>query len=166
MNHNYPPYQNFPVLASSDIILREVSVNDAEEIMEISYYDGIPAARPKEAVAMQERINQDYVCGNSIHWIIVDTQSAAIVKTCGYYRGFANHVGELGYILKPCFMGKGYMTKALELAIAFGINTIGLKKIKAITEKGNINSQNVLKRLGFEKEDQDAEYLTYAYQPA
>ncbi|WP_216848976.1 GNAT family N-acetyltransferase [Pedobacter sp. L105] len=161
--YSYPPYPNFPILASGDVILRQVTTADAKEIIDISYYDGVQATTLNQAIEMHERINQDYLQGNSIHWIIVDTQSAAIVGTCGYYRGFADNTGELGYLLKPFFVGKGYMTKALELVISFGKNTIGLKKVIAITEIENIKSQNVLKRLGFTKQDEHAEYITYAY---
>ncbi|NCD71651.1 GNAT family N-acetyltransferase [Mucilaginibacter agri] len=158
-----PPYPNFPVLTSEDIILRSVTAKDAVDIMDISFYDGIPAASPEEAIQMQERINEDYQQGNTIHWGIVDAQTSKLVGTCGYYRGFANYTGELGYVLKPAFYGKGYMTRALKLAIDFGLDTIGLQKIIAVAEKGNIKSKNVLKRLGFVEKLEDAGHLIYIY---
>jgi ribosomal-protein-alanine N-acetyltransferase len=163
MTTNYPPYQNFPILNANQIVLREVTSADADDIMKISYYDGIQASNPNEAVAMQRKINQDYLQGNSIHWGIVDTQSSKLVGTCGYYRGFINNTGELGYVLKPSFEGRGFMTNALTQAIEFGINIIGLKKIIAITEKNNIKSQNILKRLNFAQEAEQDDYITYSY---
>jgi ribosomal-protein-alanine N-acetyltransferase len=120
--------------------LRQVIDADADEIMQISYYDGIQASNPNEVIQMQKKINQDYLQGNSIHWGIVDAQSSKLVGTCGYYRGFVNNTGELGYVLKPSFEGRGYMTNALREAVEFGINIIGLQKIIAITEKINIKS--------------------------
>jgi ribosomal-protein-alanine N-acetyltransferase len=164
MTTNYPPYKNFPMLNSKQIFLRQVINADADEIMEISYYDGIQASNPNEAIEMQKKINQDYLLGNSIHWGIVDAQSSMLVGTCGYYRGFANNTGELGYVLKPSFEGRGYMSNALKKAIEFGINIIGLQKIIAITEKSNIKSQNVLKRLNFVQEAEQDDYITYTYQ--
>ena len=161
MTTNHPPFKNFPVLGSPQILLREVIIDDADEILEISYYDGIQASNPNEAIEMQRKINQDYLLGNSIHWGIVDTQSSKLVGTCGYYRGFANNTGELGYVLKPSCEGKGYMSNALREAIKFGINIIGLRKIIAITEKSNIKSQNVLKRLNFLQEAEQDDYITY-----
>jgi ribosomal-protein-alanine N-acetyltransferase len=144
--------------------LRQVIDADADEIMQISYYDGIKASNPNEAIQMQKKINQDYLQGNSIHWGIVDAQSSKLVGTCGYYRGFVNNTGELGYVLKPSFEGRGYMTNALREAVEFGINIIGLQKIIAITEKINIKSQNVLKRLNFVQEAEQDDYITYTYQ--
>jgi ribosomal-protein-alanine N-acetyltransferase len=72
MTKNYPPYKNFPMLSSNQVILREIINADADEIMEISYYDGRPASNLNEAIEMQRKINQDYLQGNSIHWGIVD----------------------------------------------------------------------------------------------
>lgn len=152
------------MLSSNQIVLRQIINADAEEIMEISYYDGRPASNPNEAIEMQTKINQDYLQGNSIHWGIVDAQSSKLVGTCGYYRGFVNNTGELGYVLKPSFEGRGYMSNALKKAIEFGINIIGLQKIIAITEKSNIKSQNVLKRLNFVHEADQDDYITYTYQ--
>ncbi|WP_432709946.1 GNAT family N-acetyltransferase [Pedobacter sp.] len=164
MTTAYPPYKNFPMLISNQIVLRQVINADADEIMEISYYDGIQASNPNEAIEMQKKINQDYFQGDSIHWGIVDAQSSKLVGTCGYYRGFANNTGELGYVLKPSFEGRGYMTNALKKAIEFGIDIIRLHKIIAITEKSNIKSQNVLKRLNFVQEAEQDDYITYTYQ--
>ena len=164
MTTNYPPYKNFPMLSSSQTILRQVMEPDADEIMEISYYDGVQANNRIEAIEMQHKINQDYLQGNSIHWGIVDAQSSELVGTCGYYRGFANYTGELGYVLKPSFEGRGYMFNALKKAIEFGINIIGLQKIIAITEKSNIKSQNVLKKLNFTQEAEQDDHITYVYQ--
>jgi len=161
---NYPPYKDFPILSSNQIILRQVLNTDADEIKEISYYDGIEASNANEAIEMQKKINQDYLQGNSIHWGIVDAQSSKLVGTCGYYRGFVNNTGELGYVLKPSFEGRGYMSNALKKAIEFGVNIIGLQNIIAITEKSNIKSQNVLKRLNFVQESEQDNYITYIYQ--
>jgi ribosomal-protein-alanine N-acetyltransferase len=164
MTTNYPPYKNFPMLNSSQIVLRQVTDIDAYDIVEISYYDGIQARNPDEAIEMQKKINQDYYQGNSIHWGIMDAQSSKLVGTCGYYRSFVNNTGELGYVLKPSFEGRGYMNNALKKVIEFGINTIGLQKIIAITEKNNIKSQNVLKKLNFFQEAVQDDYITYTYQ--
>lgn len=56
------------------------------------------------------------------------------------------------------------MSSALKKAIEFGIDIIGLQKIIAITEKSNIKSQNVLKRLNFVQEAEQDNYITYIYQ--
>jgi hypothetical protein len=43
------------MLSSNQIFLRQVINADSNEIMEISYYDGIPASNPNEAIEMQKK---------------------------------------------------------------------------------------------------------------
>ena len=163
MPKKYPPYQKFPTLCSDELVLRKVTDSDAGDLMEISFYDGIQARAPDEAMEMLKKIDGDYLLGNSIHWGIIDVQTSKLVGTCGYYRGFKDNSGELGYILKPSFEGRGYMTKALKQAIEFGLYTIGLQKIIAITEKKNLKSQNILKKLNFSQEADKDDYITFTY---
>ncbi len=159
---NLPPYDTFPNLSGDKILLREIQYADLKDIVEISRYDAIPAKNAEESAAMQEKINQNYKDGNSIHWGIIDKATNSIVGTCGYYRGLEKGEGELGCILLPQFVGQGYMTAAMQLAIQFGLNDIGLKRIFAITTRQNDKAIRLLERLGFVKiadlEDDEIEY--------
>ncbi|MNL20180.1 Spermidine N(1)-acetyltransferase [compost metagenome] len=114
------------------------------------------------AIVMQERIDQDIRDGNSIHWGIIDHSTNKIVGTCGYYRGLDKGEGELGCVLLPQFRGQGFMTNAMQLAIDFGLNNLGLKRIWAITSNENIKAIKLLERLKFIKvvdlEDNEIEY--------
>ena len=145
-----PPYQNFPFLFTDKIVLRQVIVSDAKAILDISFYDSKVATSLEEAVEIQNKINLDYLNGNSIHWAIVDKSTNAIAGTLGYYRGFENGTGELGCVLKREFYGKGFMTMAMKLVIEFGLNEIGLKNIVSVTSKDNLKAIQLLKRLNFE----------------
>lgn len=158
-----PPYTSFPDLISEHISLKKIAPSDVNAIVEISYYEGIQAQNVKEAMEMQLKINKDYEVGSSIHWGIFDNNTGKIVGTCGYYRGFNQGRGELGCVLLPEYHSKGVMTKALTAAIDFGLNTIGLAHIVAITTKGNEKAIKLLARLNFIKtadlEDDHMEYL-------
>ncbi len=144
------------------MLLRQIIPADIKDIVEISRYDGKPAFTVQDAVEMQEKINKDYQNGNSIHWGIIDQATGVIVGTCGYYRGLDQGIGEVGCILKPDFRGQGYMTAAIKLAAHFGITTIGLNKIVAITTTSNEKAIKLLDRLNFKKtadlEDEKVEY--------
>lgn len=158
---NLPPYKQYPQTESSDILLREIRSNEIERIIGISFYDGIKASSSEEASSMLDKINIDYQKGESIHWGIIDKKTNLIVGTCGYYRGFDNSKGELGCVLINQFEGKGYMTKALRLAIDFGFETIKLKKVWAATASENIKAQNLLTRLGFQRINEIDSEITY-----
>lgn len=148
---NLPPYDTFPNLSGSNLLMREIQDSDLEDILEISVYDGVKASNIAQAAAMQKKINQNYQDGESIHWGIADPSNNKIVGTCGYYRGLDKGAGELGCVLRPAFRGQGFMTSALELAIDFGLNHIGLSRIFAITSQKNDQAIKLLERLGFVK---------------
>ena len=148
---NLPPYPHFPVLRNERIMLRQVFPADLKDLMEISYYDAVQAKTIEEAAEMQQRIDLDYLAGNSIHWLITDNGSRNIVGTCGFYRGFDNGEGELGCILLPAYRGQGYMSAAMQLAIDFGFQRIGLRRIKAITSRSNKEAIKLLERLQFQR---------------
>ncbi len=166
---NLPPYTTFPNLLGNNILLREILNTDIQDIIEISRYDAIPAKNVEEAAAMQEKINQNYIDGNSIHWGIADKATNTIVGTCGYYRGLEQGAGELGCILLPKFRGQGFMSAAMQLAIDFGLNDIGLNRIFAITTQQNDKAIRLLERLGFVKiadlGDDEIEYEWVKNQP-
>ena len=157
-----PPYDKFPHITGDYITLRQIQSPELSDLLEISYYDGVQAKTWSEAIVMQSNINADYELGNSIHWGIEDNLTKKIVGTCGYYRGFDKGEGELGCVLLPQFRGQGYMTNALLLAIEFGRNTIGLKRIWAMTTKQNDKAIQLLEKLNFVKmaelEDQNIEF--------
>lgn len=147
---NLPPYPHFPVLRNERIMLRQVSPADLNDLIEISYYDAVQAKTIEEAAEMQQRIDLDYGAGASIHWLISDNGSKNIVGTCGFYRGFDNGEGELGCILLPPYRGQGYMSAAMKLAIDFGFQRIGLRRIKAITSRSNKEAIKLFERLHFQ----------------
>jgi [ribosomal protein S5]-alanine N-acetyltransferase len=144
-----PPYDVFPTISDDKITLRQILSSDLEDLIEISFYDGIQAKTIKQAAEMQDKINKDYQDGNSIHWGIIENATNKIGGTCGYYRGFDKGAGELGCVLLPRFRGLGLMTHAMQLAIDFGLMDIGLKRVWAVTTKQNHKAIKLLERLSF-----------------
>lgn len=145
-----PPFIPFPILKNDRILLREVEESDLLQLIEISFYDGVPAKDLIDAQIMNDRIKQDYLSGNTIHWLISSVVSGESLGTCGFYRGFQDNIGEIGYVLLNAHHGKGYMSDAIRLILDFGLRELGLSAIKAVTSKENQSSINVLKRVGFE----------------
>jgi ribosomal-protein-alanine N-acetyltransferase len=157
-----PPYNVFPNISNDKISLRQILTAEIKDLVEISFYDAVQATTVPQAAEMQAKINQDYINGNSIHWGIADRLTNKIVGTCGYYRGLDKGEGELGCVLLPQYRGQGFMTSAMVLAIEFGLNTIGLKRIWAATSQQNKEAIKLLERLDFIKianlDDNEVEY--------
>lgn len=157
-----PPYATFPSISDDKIALRQIQFSDIIDIIEISFYDAIQAATLTQAIEMQAKINTDYSNGNSIHLGIAEKLTNKIIGTCGYYRGLDKGEGELGCVLLSQYRGQGYMTFALLLAIEFGQNNIGLKRIWARTTKQNEKAIKLIEKLNFIKiadlDDNEVEY--------
>jgi ribosomal-protein-alanine N-acetyltransferase len=157
-----PPYDIFPIISGDKISLRQILTADIEDLIEISFYDAIQATTFQQATEMQDKINKDYIEGNSIHWGIADNLTNKIIGTCGYYRGLDQGTGELGCVLLPQYRGQGFMTSAMLLAIDFGLNYIGLKRVWAITTKQNEKAIKLLEQLNITKiadlDDNEIEY--------
>ncbi|PQA97797.1 GNAT family N-acetyltransferase [Chryseobacterium shigense] len=144
-------HDHFPHVTGNRVSLRQILDTDLDDLMEISFYDAVQAQTVQQAAEMQAKINQDYLDGNSIHWGIVDHSTNTIVGTCGYYRGLDRGEGELGCVLLSKYYGQGYMTEGMSLAIEFGLNHMGLKRIWAATSQQNGPAIKLLERLNFVK---------------
>lgn len=142
-------FAEFPVLAGDGLRLRRVMPADIADVLEISMYEGEVASNAEEALAILERIEGNYADGDGVHWGICDGDGDEVLGTIGFYRGFPDNVGEVGYVLRPGYRGTGLMTRAVRLVIGFGFRTLGLDMIIGIVKPGNDASVGVLERAGF-----------------
>ena len=107
-----PPFAAFPVLTTPRLHLRALTEADLPQVLPIAMYQGKQAASLDEARWMQAQIDANCRAGQSIHWGIFLPDAQTLVGTAGFYRGFPDETGELGYILKPEFRGQGFMREA------------------------------------------------------
>ncbi len=128
---------------------------DFADILAITTYDGVLAKNLQDVQNIYDKINMDYQQGNSISWGIATRDNNEIIGTCGYYRGFDNETGEVGFVLKEEHRGKGYMSQAVKKAVEFGLNEMLLKRIIAITSNANIKTIKLLERLNFVRVSMD-----------
>lgn len=161
-----PPFPTFPDLMNHRIILRELRDADLEQLIEISFYDGVPARDLIDAQIMNGRIRLDYTSGESIHWVVTSASDGEVLGTCGFYRGFKNNYGEIGYVLKKAHQGKGYMAEAVSLMLEFGWQELKLKGIKAITSTNNQASINVLIKAGLKLVDTNNDEVVFLIRKA
>lgn len=155
-------FASFPVLSSRELNLRRLVAGDAATVREISFYDGVGAATEREASEIMERIEQDYDRGDSVHWGICLRGDDEVLGTCGFYRGYPANVGEIGYILREPYRGRGIMTAALRLVLPFGLYEMGLAGVVAYADPANAASIGVLTRSGFAEVSRDSEGSKYS----
>ena len=150
-NINKHYFEKIPVLSSDRLVLKEIQPHEVAAIVEISVYDGTFAKDESEAIHILEKINLDVADGEALHWGIFLKNTSDLAGTCGYYRGYANNSGEIGYILRPSFYGLGIMTEAVNLIVNFGFDILKLQSVVAYTDPTNSASIAVLQRAGFNK---------------
>lgn len=59
---------------------------------------------------------------------------------------------ELGYVLHPEHHGKGYATEAAMALLDYGFNTLGVHRVFATCRPANRASEQVMKRIGMQRE--------------
>lgn len=161
------PFTHFPILIAGDFILREIEVSDTGHVHEFSYYNGEKTESLEETVLALERIKNDYRNREAIHWGIAHKDEDIIIGSCGYYRGFRNSSGEIGYVLSERWRGKGVMKEVLRAAIDFGFQVLKLAEVKGYTKPGNAPSIAVLKRAGFVQAESEVEgYIKFIVAPS
>jgi [ribosomal protein S5]-alanine N-acetyltransferase len=150
-----------PELADDGVRLRAVLPADAPHIVEISFYDGVPAASEVDALTMLAWIEADHARGETLHWGICLPGSDEVVGTVGFYRGFKDDVGEVGYVLRRAYRGRGIMTSALALVATYGLTRLGLRAVVAHTDPSNLPSIALLRRAGFHEVPSTGKNLTF-----
>lgn len=162
-----PPYDTFPVLRTErGITLRQVTTADLEDALEIARYNGRPAESIAHAQAMFDKIDLQYENGECISWGIADAETGKICGTCGYYRGFTNGAGEIGFILKEAYRGKGIMREAIAEICRFGREVAQMERIFAITGRTNSKARALLEALHFnEIKEVDGDMIEYELAP-
>lgn len=161
-----PPFDTFPELTGDRILLLEMLPEHAHPLHEIMFFDGQASPDQSETVAIIHKIREEYLKGNTVNWVVLEKQHREPIGTIGYYRGFEQETGEIGFVQRPAFREQGYMSEALKLIVKFGLEHMRLRKIIAITSPSNEPAVRLLNRNQFNRTMQvDAEYAQYVYQP-
>jgi ribosomal-protein-alanine N-acetyltransferase len=149
MNH-------LPVLTTERLILREVSILDADDLFEYARLPYIgPNAGWKPHSSIEESINVIHMFidiktkGELGVWAIVEKQSRKMVGTIELYNYVPGFKAELGYVLNPRFWGKGLTAEAGREVLKYAFNHLGLKRVEAGAFVSNHQSIRVCEKLGF-----------------
>src|SRR5688500_3411316 len=96
-----------PRLETPRLYLRPITVADTTDILPFSFYDGRQLYTTTEVTDKLQRIATDIRTGQSLHWGLEQKSVAGLIGTVGFYRGFRNFTGEIGYVLHQPFQGQG-----------------------------------------------------------
>ena len=145
------------VLETERLVLREITVDDAEFILRLmndaSYlkYIGDKGVR---SVADAERFIEDiamksYRENGFGHYIVELKEDGTPIGTCGYVKRAELEDPDIGFAFLPEYGKKGYALESAGAVLDYGIEKLGFRKVSAITTQDNENSGRLLAKLGF-----------------
>jgi ribosomal-protein-alanine N-acetyltransferase len=161
-------FNEFPVLKTDRLTLREIRVSDAPEIYKMRASGRVNQfiARPnmeklEDSVVLAEKTIQAYHNQQAIGWAGILRDSNEIIGTCGFNMiDFYNLRAEIGGELSVDFWGKNVALEAVEAIIRFGFETMNLHTIEAKVSPGNRGAIFLMEKIGFKKE---AHYVDRIY---
>jgi ribosomal-protein-alanine N-acetyltransferase len=157
---NEDVFEIFPVLETDRLVLRQITLDDAEALFQIysdpqvmRYWGSAPLQSIDEARRKIEGINAAWRAKEGIRWGIIRKGSDRLIGSGGHWRLIKKHFrSEIGYELMTDYWGQGIMTEALGAILRFGFETLGLHSVEAQIDPQNLASRKVLEKLGFLQE--------------
>jgi len=162
--------EDFPVLRTERLVLRDFEDSDAQAVFDIFSLDSVTKYVDSETMQSVEeaakkitsRINL-FKDGHGIRWgITLRGLGNTIIGSCGFYLLNRHWFScEIGYELHPQYWRRDIMTEALTAIINFGYSDrffFHLNRIQALTYEYSEPSIGLLKKLGFQEEGIRREY--------
>ena len=159
INRSFTP---FPILATERLILRQLIIDDEQEIFSLrsdgeinKYLNRQVSNTIEDARNFIKKVNENINKNDSLYWAITLSDRNILVGTICLF-GFSDENGtcEIGYELLTKFQGQGIMKEAVEKVIDYAFNTIQVKKIEAFFHRDNHRSIKLLDKYSFKQSNE------------
>jgi len=152
----------FPILTTERLTLRQLVVNDEQEIFTLrsdieinKYLDRQVSNTIDDARNFINKVNEHINKNDSLYWAITLSDKNLLVGTiCLFGFSDENYKCEIGYELLTDFQGQGIMKEAVEKVIDYAFNTIKVKKIEAFLHRDNQSSIKLLEKFSFKNSNE------------
>ncbi len=157
LNLNFNP---FPTLYSERLILRQITLNDSNELFELrsnkqimDALDKEPLTAIEEAISFIEAKEVRLQSQLGINWAVCLKENNKFIGDFGFHIIDAqNQRAEIGYALFPQFHNIGIANEAINLIIKHAFEQLNLHSIEANINPANSASEKLLLKNGFTKE--------------
>jgi RimJ/RimL family protein N-acetyltransferase len=142
------------ILETSRLLLREFCTEDAKYLFElnsdpdVTRYVGTGAYNSMDEVYDFINNYDQYEKYKMGRLNMFDKQTGEFIGWCGLKYVSTGDYVDLGYRLLKRHWGKGYATEAATACLAYGFNTLNLKKVIGTAMSENKASINVFEKLG------------------
>lgn len=158
--HRLAPFEEFPILVTKRLVLRQITAADTQIIYEIfsdpevtRYYDVETFTNQEDARQLIRWCTNLFENQDGIRWGISGRQSNNLMGTCGFHNWNKSYrKAEMGYELGIQHWGQGFATEAVTRIIEFGFNQFEFNRIEAWAMLENRTSMRILQKVGFHEE--------------
>ena len=148
------------VLETDRLILRQMTIDDAEFILELlnepSFLHFIGDKGVRALADAREYILRGPIASYERHgfglYLTVLKEGAVPIGMCGLLKRESLADVDIGFAFLPRFWAKGYALESALAVKAYGLDILGLKRIVAITNPDNEASIRLLEKLGLKYE--------------
>jgi RimJ/RimL family protein N-acetyltransferase len=145
------------ILETKRLILREVSADDAEFMLDLlnqpSFIKYIGDRNVHTVDESKEFIETRYVKSyrdNGFGLYAVELKDlGTVIGICGFVKRDTLPEPDIGFAFLPQFCGQGFAVEAAEGSMKYGEETLGFTKVLAITTQDNESSGKLLLKTGF-----------------
>ena len=151
---------SLPILESERLLLRELSISDAESMYYYAKEDTVTEyvlfethKSINDSLTFINQAIEKYANADYYVWAIELKKNKHFIGSCGIHDiDRMNRSAELGYIISHDYWNQGIATEAGNLLMDFGFNNLKLHRIYARYFEGNEASRRVMEKLGMRYE--------------
>lgn len=164
-------FTKIPALLTERLILRRLLPSDVEDVFAYAsdpdvskYLLWSPHPSIEYTRHYLSHVDKRYKRGEFYDWGI--EYQGKVIGTCGFTSfDIDNNAAQIGYVLGSAFWGKNIAYEAAMAVIAFGFDTLGLRRIYAKYMIGNQRSKRVMEKcnMHFEGVFRDGVYAKGVY---
>jgi RimJ/RimL family protein N-acetyltransferase len=153
-------FSAFPILTTERLRLRQLTLDDAESMIQIfgtpemlRFLKQPPVDTREKAIELINWLNGHYERQESVDWGITLHGGDRLIGMCGTYEWNRSdrHV-DIGYHILPAYWGQGYATEAARAVIRWCFDSLDVHRVQADCTDGNIASERVMLKCGFKVE--------------
>jgi len=148
------------ILETERAILREVTENDAEFILDLlnqpSFIRYIGDRNVRNVTQardyIESRFTESYRKFGFGLWAVELKETNAVIGICGFVKRDSLPDADIGFAFLPQYERKGYAFESADAVMKYGGDVLKLKRVLAITSQDNEISGRLLEKLGFKFE--------------
>lgn len=170
---NETVFDQFPVIQTERLLLRQIQLSDAVEIMRMRQNKRVNQFIARNSITgieaaeeLVKKTSDAFESKAAIGWAGILRDGSEIIGTCGFNRiDYLNNRAEIGGELSVDYWGKNIALEAVQAIVSFGFEQMDLHAIEAFVSPSNRGAVFLLESLGFVKEAhfKDRIYFNEAY---